>query len=375
MPRRVNWTRLAPMSGSPALPDQGDSAIFNCGPGDLISTRPRILVKGMPLVANSFVGQIFVNLSDRPTNTPRPIDSHARWEARVGLSVRLPSMAEFTKLKIGFALALLGTLFALHPLLDRSPDLGFYYLGYYLKVMHAYALTSGLLGLCVYLYAVTLLNDHPHSWGERTGNAIYGLAIMIVPIYGGLFLSAILAERVAVSHVAWAAPAVAVGLGSGWIALSQVVAWRIRRRLGERDRASKMAQLAKQEAVSLDQARSLFESDHFDLCVVEAWRALESRLRQALLSRRVTARADDHLGVIRLATRRGILKEPTLGLVEELKKHWAVAVSTDPLPRDAAVESLGAVRYILSIVPVHEVRSTGHGGKTPAPAADLPKAA
>ncbi len=73
-------------------------------------------------------------------------------------------MAEFTKLKIGFALALLGTLFALHPLLDRTPDLGFLYLGYRLEVLHAYALTSGLLGLCVYLYAVTLLNDHPHSW-------------------------------------------------------------------------------------------------------------------------------------------------------------------------------------------------------------------
>src|ERR1700733_9464816 len=173
-------------------------------------------------------------------------------------------MAEFTKLKIGFALALLGTLFALHPLLDRSPDIGYFYLGYHLKVIHAYALTSGLLGMCVYLYAVTLLNDHPHSWGERIGNAIYGLAIMVLPIYAGLFLSASLADRVAVTHVAWAAPAVAIGLGSGWVILSQVVAWRIRRRLGERDRASKMEQLAKQEAVSLDQARSLFESQHFD---------------------------------------------------------------------------------------------------------------
>jgi hypothetical protein len=284
-------------------------------------------------------------------------------------------MAEFTKLKIGFALALLGTLFALHPLLDRTPDLGFFYLGYRLKVLHAYALTSGLLGTCVYLYAVTLLNDHPHSWCERTGNAIYGLAIMVLPIYGGLFLSAALAKQVAVSHLAWAAPAVAIGLGSGWVVLSQVVAWRIRRQLGERDRTSKMAELAKQEAVSLNQATSLFENEHFDLCVVEAWRALESRLRQALLSLRVNARADDHLGVIRLAIRKGILKEPTLGLVEVLKRHWAVAVSTNPLPRVAAVESLGAVRYILSILPAEETRSTGHDGKVREPMADLADAA
>jgi hypothetical protein len=284
-------------------------------------------------------------------------------------------MAEFTKIKIGFALALLGTLFTLHPLLDRSPDVGYIYLGYHLKVIHAYALTSGLLGLCVYLYAVALLNDHPHSWFERTGNTVYGLAIMVLPIYGGLFLSAALAERVAVSHVAWAAPAVAIGLGSGWIILSQVVAWRIRHRLGERDRASKMEQLAKQEAVSLDHARSLFETQHFDLCVVEAWRALEARLRQALLSRRVGTRADDSQDVIRLATKRGILKEPTLGLVVELKRHWTIAVSTDPLPREAAIESLGAVRYILSTVPAKEGQSPRDGGKIPKPVADLVHAA
>jgi hypothetical protein len=91
-------------------------------------------------------------------------------------------MTEFTKLKIGFALALLGTLFVLHPLLDRTPDLGFVYLGHRLEVVHAYALTSGLLGLCAYLYAVTLLNDHPHSRFERAGNAAYSLAILVLPV-------------------------------------------------------------------------------------------------------------------------------------------------------------------------------------------------
>src|ERR1700722_1908558 len=210
------------------------------------------------------------------------------------------TMTEFTKLKISFALALMGTLFALHPFLDRFADLGFRYLGYDLKVFYAYSLTAGLLSLCVYLYAVTLLSERPHSWCERTGNSAYALAVLVAPVYAGLYVSAKLADRVALSHVAWAAPAVAVGLGIGWVALSQLLAWRIRRRLGERDRASKLEQLAKQEAVSLEQARALFVGEHFDLCVVEAWRALEARLRQALLIRRVTARADDQLGVIRL---------------------------------------------------------------------------
>jgi hypothetical protein len=263
-------------------------------------------------------------------------------------------MTEFTKLKISYALALLGTLFALHPFLDRFADRGFLYLGYDLKIFYAYSLTAALLSLCVYLYAVTLLNDRPHSWCERTGNSTYALAILVLPIYAGLFLSARLADQVAVSHVAWAAPAVAVGLGVGWVALSQLVVWRIRHRLGEQDRASRIAQLAKQEVESLNQARELFDGAHYDLSVVEAWRALEARLRQVLLSRHIEARSGGPEAVIHAAFRKGILREPTLGVVAELRRHWTVAVSTEPLSRDAAIASLSAVRHVLSVIPVKE---------------------
>ncbi len=263
-------------------------------------------------------------------------------------------MTEFTKLKISYALALLGTLFALHPFLDRFADRGFLYLGYDLKIFYAYSLTAGLLSLCVYLYAVTLLNDRPHSWCERTGNSTYALAILVLPIYAGLFLSAKLADQVAVSHVAWAAPAVAVGLGVGWVALSQLVAWRIRWQLGEQDRASRIARLGRQEVESLNQARELFDGGHFDLSVVEAWRALEARLRQVLIGRRIEPRTGGPDAVIHAANRKGILREPTLGVVAELRRHWTVAVSTEPLTREAAVESLSAVRHVLSVIPVKE---------------------
>jgi len=263
-------------------------------------------------------------------------------------------MTEFTKLKIGFALALLGTLFALHPFLDRFDERGFLYLGYDLKILYPYALTAGLLSLCVYCYAVALLGERPHSWFERTGNHAYALAVLVVPVYGGLYLSAKLAEWVALSHVAWAAPTVAIGLGIGWIVLSQLLAWRIRHRLGERDREAKIASLAKHEAESLNRARDLFENEHFDLSVIEAWRALEARLRQILLDRRVFSKMDNSQTVVHVATRKGVLKEPTLGVVAALQRHWTVALSVEPVPRDTANESLSAVRHILSILPVKE---------------------
>lgn len=267
-------------------------------------------------------------------------------------------MTEFTKLKITFALAMLGTLFALHPFLDRFDERGFVYLGVDLKVVHALGLMAALLSLCVYCYAITLLTDRPHSWFERLGNGIYALAILVGPLYGGLYLSALLADCVAVSHVAWAAPAVAAGLGIGWLGLSQVVAWRIRGRLGEQDRAEKLRQLARVEVESLRHARELVEGDYYDLGVVEAYRALESRLRRILIVHRAHDRLDTASAVIRAATRKHFLSGASLAMVEELTRHLKVAMSVEPLPRESAVASLSAVRHLLATLPAEGINPT-----------------
>ncbi len=261
-------------------------------------------------------------------------------------------MTEFAKMKISFAMALLGTLFALHPFLDRFADRGFVYLGTDLKIFHAYFLIAGLLSLCVYCYAVALMTERSHSRLERIGNSSYALAVMILPIFGGLYIASVLAEQFRYSHIAWAAPAVAIGVGGGWFLLSQFVAWRLRRRLGEQDRRAKIEHLARKESESIRQARELFDHEHYDLSVIEAWRAIEARLGQALLLRRIVAHSDRPHALFDLATRKGILREPALGVLEDLKRHWNTAVGTDPLERQAASEALSAARHILATVPV-----------------------
>ena len=70
-------------------------------------------------------------------------------------------------------------------------------------------------------------------------------------------------------------------------------------------------------------------------------------------------RAVDPQAVIHVAVRKGILKEPTLGVVAELRRHWTVAISTEPLAREAAVESLSAVRHVLSVIPVKDPAHAG----------------
>src|SRR5262249_42906966 len=177
------------------------------------------------------------------------------------------AMTEFTKTKIHFALALLGTLFALHPYLEKYENNGFDYLGSHLKVTHAYVLVAGLLAFSVYCFGLTLVSERSHSCLEKLGNYSYGLAVMVLPFYGGLYLASLLAEKLGQSHLAWAAPSVTLGLGVLWFLLSQLFAWRLRGRLGRQDVRTKLEQLARQEVSSLEHAQELFATEHYDVSV------------------------------------------------------------------------------------------------------------
>jgi hypothetical protein len=263
-------------------------------------------------------------------------------------------MTEFTKTKIHFALALLGSLFALHPYLQRFEDASFLYLGYTLKVSYAYLLLAGLLALCVYWYGLTLLSERPHSWLERLGNYCYGLAIMVLPFFGGLYLASLLAERLGQSHLAWAAPGAALVIGIGWLVLSQVFALLLRGRLGKQDRSAKSEQFARQEVASLGHARELFGSGHYDLCIIETWRAVDARLRRALLARGIDLRRTDPAGLIHAAKRAALVRESTLGLLQQLERQWEVAVSSEPSSREAGESAMTAGRSILATIPLED---------------------
>jgi MFS family permease len=270
-------------------------------------------------------------------------------------------MTDFTKTKMHFALALLGVLFALHPLMEKIEPWGFDYLGYDLKVLYVYALIAGLLAFTVYCYALALVSERVHGLMERTGNYAYAIAVMVLPLYGGLYLAHLLADRFEATELNWAAPGVALGVGAAWLLLSQILAWLFRRRLGEEDITAKTRQWADQEIVSLNRAREMFVSDHYDLAVIEAWKAIEARLRRVLLARGI--RAGDTPGkMIDAAERAKLVREPSLGMLQEVRKQWNIAVSSEPLTREASEAALNAARDILATIPVEEVnRGSGRG--------------
>jgi hypothetical protein len=281
-----------------------------------------------------------------------------RLSEATGSIPEVSTMSEFKKTKISFALALLGTLFALHPFMEPIQEVGFHYLVpgavFFLKVQYAYVLTAALLAVTVYGYAVALLSDRPSSWMERLGNTAYALAVWVAPLYGGLYLVSLGAEAVEQSDLAWAAPSLALVVGLIWLLVAQLFALALRRRLSQEDRASKVEQLAYHEITALNRAREMFLGEHYDLSVIEAWKAIEARLRRVLLARRYHPSAGRSQELMNLAHRAGLVDGQQLKQLGQLQLHVRVAVSTDPVSKEAADAALASARSILSTVEMNQ---------------------
>jgi hypothetical protein len=269
-------------------------------------------------------------------------------------------MTEFTKTKIHFALALLGTLFAVHPYIREWEHNYFEYLGYKLEIFHAYGLTGGLLALAVYFYATSLLSERTSTRAERVGNYLYAIGILVFPLYGVLFLSSLfeiwlnesklVAQWIPAERLSGVGPIAAAAIGIFWLLLSQLLAWRLRNRLSDQDHTAKVKQLAEEEFNALNQAQEMARGNHYDLAVVQAWKALEARMRQVLLLRGVSLNNTDPQTMIAKAERAGILTGKSREQVEDLRRQWNIAVSTEPLTREAAEKALAAARDILSTI-------------------------
>ena len=135
--------------------------------------------------------------------------------------------------------------------------------------------------------------------------------------------------------------------------LSYALAWRLRRQ----DNQAKIEQLANQEIAALNRAPEMFNSNHYDLAVIEAWKALEARLRRVLLLRGYVRQPETAQKLIDKASRLGIVKDASLKLMQEVRQQWNIAVGTEPLSREGAEGALTAARHILATIPIEGPRT------------------
>ena len=108
---------------------------------------------------------------------------------------------EFTKAKMHFTIGLLAALFALHPFFPQFDKLNFTYMGQEIPFSWAFMAIGVCLACAVYFYATDLMTEHPNALSQRLGNWFYSMAIMIVPFYGGMYVTTLVENYlVSASH-------------------------------------------------------------------------------------------------------------------------------------------------------------------------------
>jgi hypothetical protein len=131
-----------------------------------------------------------------------------------------------------------------------------------------------------------------------------------------------------------------------------VLAILIRRRLGRQDRKHQFEMLTDTESASLKRAQEMFTDGHYDLSVIEAWRALEARLRRALVQRHVHGHFEEWNDLRDAAHAAALLAKVPLTALDTLRDHWRTAVGVEPVTREQALEALGTTRSVLATIPL-----------------------
>lgn len=196
-------------------------------------------------------------------------------------------MNDFTKQKIAFAVGLLAVLFTVTPLLQPFGEVGFSLFGARLTLLRLYYFLSIILMLATYAYATQFLTERDLRYPAVIGNSLYAAAMVAPPLYVVLFalsyirgyLAPLLNSSVAES-ILWVVTVVAG-------ACSFIFTAYFERSLGRKEKKAAAARLEQEEMQFLKRAEDLNNAGHYDLAVVEAWKAIEVAIRRTLLGRNI----------------------------------------------------------------------------------------
>lgn len=219
-------------------------------------------------------------------------------------------MTEFSKTKITFALALVGVLFAIHPIIKEASHFNFLIFDYKVTLMQGYYAFALLLALSVYTYAFDFLTQKPITVIQKAGNIFYALSLLTPPIFLALWLLSEIAILVTVIFNSETITAFAQTiLGAVIGLLSNLATQKIKELLNNRDRESNLEDLSSKEISFLSRAKEMIKSNHYDLAIVESFRAFEAALHRVLLNRNLPIPMKSPMQVINFAFEQGILSE------------------------------------------------------------------
>ena len=254
-------------------------------------------------------------------------------------------MSDFAKEKVAFAVALLAVLFTITPVVDSVGEAGLNLFAITLRIRHVYYFLSILLALSVYSYAIQFVTERRLRLARVAGDIFYAMAIVAPALYVALFLVVPLANRVgAFLRSPEAAKATEVVLSMVAGSLSTLGIFLARRALTTKEEQSTAAQLERQEILFLREAEELFQGGHYDMAVIESFKAVETAASRIASGQRPVA--PRHWTDF---AKNALRSEDLIAAFERLKRVRNLAAhGTEPTTKNAAREALAIADKIVA---------------------------
>ena len=261
-------------------------------------------------------------------------------------------MNEFTKEKLAFVIGLLAILFTLNPLITSIGQSGFSLFGFVLSISHVYYFIAVSLLIAVYFYGIRFITEKYIRITERVGDYLYIIVILAPPVYIALFFVVELANVLgqlfrsdSARYVIEISLTILIGVLSSFI-------WeRIRKIFIKKEKNSSIQQLQKKETTFFNRAESLFNSENYDLAVVESLKAIEIAAQKYLLDHgHIPSRKSNYSWIKILDEKKLVPHEMIENLLFVKNQRNLAAHAIEPISYDTSKKILSITSKFLALM-------------------------
>jgi HEPN domain-containing protein len=261
----------------------------------------------------------------------------------------LERMGDFTKAKIGFAVALLAALFTIQPLMADLKSFSLTLFGHEIPLAWFSNSVMGALTLSVYFYAWAFLSDRASSLSEKVGNFFYAVGLLgpIVYLVAAMFeLGLFGMAHLKLGFVSFQWPLMIANLLMAFA--SGLVSFWFSRILNRKDRQSTIDALNREEDSQLGKATDTFKAGNYNFAVIQAFQAVELALQKALLQKGVDLKSYSILNLIKSSIQSELLNQEEIEKLHSIRKlRNQAAHNPHPISREEVEAALNAAGEIL----------------------------
>ncbi len=276
-------------------------------------------------------------------------------------------LSDFNKVKIGFALALLGSLFSINPIISSYGNIGFTLFNIVFSLRLFYYAFAILLSISVYFFAISLIGENTILRRfNRIGNITYAIALTVplfsLLLYFGTIIGNLINMLVQNTYLHLGSELL-ISIISGVI--SSITFSFIQKSFKKADKNQVIELYSKNEFNSLIKAKELLKEGFFDISLLEVWKVAVLSLKKSMIDLNIKPKQNEN-ALVQYALSNNIISENIAKELELLLNARNLLVhEQETVNKKKVEESLKTVEKLISHLETAKEKCYFCGAKLP----------